>query len=742
MELRRLSGSGFSATVDSWLYWLSVYGVPAVIGLGSLLALAVLPDQYPVDGASALELRILKEEGQALTPPEALARLAEQPAEYSFGTRLSEAPFWFSFTVPASDRGVVVELPSRHALDAACWSAAGFRPLGSASRGEAEGALKAAKTGFALELGRPSTTDGATVLCRASHTGPAHISAILWPREQFHLSELKFHRNSGLLDGGLLVLSVFVLMTAIISREWLYVLFTAWLVANLRLAALSGGWDTQWLEHVIAPDWLVPMRKLTTALSCVLTVMLFARLFGDDIRRMQHQSALRALQWLCPALLLAAGILPYAQYLPVLWVCLACMVAIISYLLIRILMKTGSRVAMWYAAGLTVALLANFNELLAASLSYRSLIGGVNSVTGALLSSLLSALAIAEQIRHERLARVDAQDDLRSIYASVPAGLFSLDEHGRIVRANPAYEDMMGKPADDSGGWAEGFEAGAWERLRALAATPGGDGIELKSRADRQGRQRSFLAKATRVKGRIEGSLQDISARVEATAHLSKTRELLRTLSAHSEKSMENERKHIANEIHDELGQHLTVLQMGLSVLRMDLDQDRVATAKVDELLSTVAHSMNVVRYVATNLRPAALDLGLPAALEWLAEDFSHRWEIACTVDVSGDPMDLDEAYATVVFRVAQESLTNVARHAHASVVTIGLSCSGRKLSCQIRDNGRGFDPDIVRGKKVFGLLGMRERILALGGELRVDTRQDIGTTISIELTIPDKTHD
>lgn len=739
-ELRRLSNFGLTATVDSLLYWLSVYGVPAVIGLGSLLALATLPDQYPLDGASALELRILKQEGEALTPPEAVARLAEQPVEYSLGTRLSESPFWFSFAVPASDQAVVVELPSRHALEAACWSAAGFHPLGSASRGEAEGALKAAKTGFALELGRLPTAT--TVLCRASHTGPGHISAILWPQEQFDLSELKFHRNSGLLDGGLLVLSVFVLMTAIISREWLYVLFTAWLVANLRLAALSGGWDTQWLEHAIPPDWLIPMRKLTTALCYVLTVMMFVRLFGDDLKRMEYKPALRVVQWLCPALLLAAATLPYAQYLPLLWVCLACMVAAIGYFLIRILMETGSRVAMWYAAGLTVALLTNFNEALAASLSYRSLLGGVNSVSGALLSSVLSALAIAEQIRQERLARLDAQDELRHIYESVPAGLFSLDEHGQIVRANPAYENMMGKRAADSGHWADGFEAGAWERLRALAGSPGSEGIELKSRADSKEGQRSFLAKATRVKGRIEGSLQDITERVEATAHLSKTKELLRTLSAHSQKSMENERKHIAKDIHDELGQHLTVLQMGLSVLRMNLDGNKVEIARVDDLLATVAHSMNIVRYVATNLRPAALDLGLLPALEWLAEDFSHRWEIACTVDVSGDPLDLDDAYATVVFRVAQESLTNVARHAQASVVTINLSYSQHKLTCQIGDNGRGFDPDVVRGKKVFGLLGMRERIRALGGEMRVDTRQDIGTAISIELTIPDKTHD
>ncbi len=84
-----------------------------------------------------------------------------------------------------------------------------------------------------------------------------------WPESQFELSARKFHRDSGLLDGGMIVLSLFVLLTAIINREWTYVLFAAWLIANLRLAALSAGWDTQWLEQTIPPEWILLIRKLT-----------------------------------------------------------------------------------------------------------------------------------------------------------------------------------------------------------------------------------------------------------------------------------------------------------------------------------------------------------------------------------------------------------------------------------------------------------------------------------------------
>jgi len=516
--MRRLFGSGINAAVDNFLYRFSVYAVPAAIALASLVALALLQNQYPLDGASPLQISSLEQAGQALSPRQALARLADKPAAPYLNTRLSEAPFWFSFVVPASDRPAIVELPSRHALEMACWSAADLHPLGFASRATAQGAMQAAKTGFALELGRlPSAVQ---VLCRASHTGPAHLSATLWPVEQFHLSELKFHRNSGLLDGGLIVLSLFVLVTAIVSREWLYVLFAAWLVANLRLAAISAGWDTQWLERVIPPDWLIPMRKLTTSAYYVLTITLFSRLFVDDLKRVKYTLLLRINQWSCLPLLLAAITLPFASFLPVLWVLTVCATAVIVFLLIRILMVTRSKVAMWYGAGLAIALLASLNEVLAAALDFRNLIGSVNSVTAALSSSLLAALAIAEQMRQERQGRRKAQNELRNTYEAIPIGLFSLDEQGRIVQVNPAYKSMLPQHAGNSGHWADGFEAGAWERLQALAASPAGEDMELRGIAGREGRQRSYLVKVTQVKGRIEGSLQDITVRVEATAKL------------------------------------------------------------------------------------------------------------------------------------------------------------------------------------------------------------------------------
>ncbi|MDK9702957.1 MAG: EAL domain-containing protein [Sulfuritalea sp.] len=514
--MRRLTG--ISAAIDSFLYQFSVYGVTLAVVLASLAALLLLPNQYPLDGASRIILHSLKQQGPDLSPQQALVQLENQPAADELNTRLSEAPFWFSFVMSASDRPTIVELPSRHALEAACWRARDLQPLGSASRSTAEGAMKPAKTGFVLELEPlPVST---RILCRARHTGPAYISAAFWPVDQFRLSELKFNRNSGLLDGGLIVLSLFVLLTAIISREWLYVLFAAWLIANLRLAAISAGWDTQWLERTIPPDWMIPLRKLTTAAYYVLTFTLFSRLFADDLKRLKSGLPLRIAQWSCVLLLLAAIVLPYASYLPVLWVFTALGGGLIVFLLIRILAVTRSKVAIWYGAGLATALLASINEVVAAALGFRELIGSVNSVTAALASSLLSALAIAEQMRQEREGKKKAQDELRNTYEAIPIGLFSLDGEGRVVRVNPAYASMLGRHTGDSGHWGDDFEAGAWERLQILADSSVAEDMELKGIAGHEGRQRSFLVKATRDKGRIEGSLQDITMRVEANDKL------------------------------------------------------------------------------------------------------------------------------------------------------------------------------------------------------------------------------
>jgi diguanylate cyclase (GGDEF)-like protein len=469
-----------------------------------------------------LEIRVLAQTEGALEPPAALERLSGKPALRYYDTRLSELPFWFSFTVPASQGGEVVDvhLPSRHALDATCWDTASLRPLGSASRSAWTGQMLPVKAGFAIELDRPASA--VAVLCRASFAGPARISAERWPAAELENSNQQFHRHAGLLEGGLIVLSVFVLVTAIVNREWMYVLFAAWLVAGLRLAAISAGWDTQWLEHTVPQAWALPMKKLTIAAYIVLTVMLFARLFRDDLKRVGHGWLLRVAQWSCVLLLAAAVALPFAAFLPFMWLTTAVAISILVFLVVRILFVTRSRVAMWYGASLAIVLLTGLYEIIAAAMGFKMLIGTVNSVTAALTSSLMVALAIAEEMREEHQKRVKAQAELRSTYEAIPIGLFTLDRDGSFARVNPALTRMLN--VDPSRNrrdlWGEHFEPGAWSRLQEVAREGAAQEMEVRS-LDGDGRDsRRYLVKATLSADKVEGSLQDITEKHESMERL------------------------------------------------------------------------------------------------------------------------------------------------------------------------------------------------------------------------------
>ena len=229
------------------------------------------------------------------------------------------------------------------------------------------------------------------------------------------------------------------------------------------------------------------------------------------------------------------------------------------------------------------------------------------------------------------------------------------------------------------------------------------------------------------------GQVLDINQLKRAEQALIESQQQLRSLSVRKEGLLEDERKHTAREVHDELGQLLTALKMDISLLRLRFGQDPTLLGKLDGMRSMAEEAFHVVRQVASNLRPAALDLGLVPAIEWLAKDFSQRWNISCDIDMCGDEIALDAVTATAVFRVVQESLLNVARHAHASEVTISLRC-GNRLLLRVEDNGCGFDPSAVSKLPGLGLFGMRERIQALGGTLKIDSGPGMGTKLAIEL--------
>ena len=239
-----------------------------------------------------------------------------------------------------------------------------------------------------------------------------------------------------------------------------------------------------------------------------------------------------------------------------------------------------------------------------------------------------------------------------------------------------------------------------------------------------------------------DGVMLNITNNKRAEQELFMSRQLLRDLAAEMEVLREEERKYIAREIHDELGQILTALRMDVSLLRLRFpDISAPFPDSVRNMTSLVDRAITAVRSVASDLRPAALDMGLQDALEWLRKEFSDRTGIICSLTMVPDDIELEESRAVAVFRIVQESLTNISRYANASRADIMLTAREGMLEIFIRDNGIGFDPaESAKKKKSYGLLGMRERAIALGGTLQINSNTGKGTEIALTIPLSENT--
>ena len=514
----------FNFFVERILYGLSMYALPVSIGIISVIALFLWQPEYGAKEVKQLTFRVIEDSRHALAPAEALIALQEKVAVTHHDTRLSEVPVWFSFSVLGTSNGAasMVELPSRHARTAACWDGKSLQPLGGADRTVSTGLFSEMKAGFAVDLGRPTVDQ--ILLCRSSFIGAARLSVAQWPAQQLHSANEEFHRNSGLLEGGLIVLALFVLITAIINRQSNYVLFATWLIVNLRMGSITAGWDADWLGHTIPQVWLLQSRLVTIALFYMLTITLFVNIFKEDLQAIGHSALLRIAQWSCLPLLIFSFALPHALFLPLVWVAAGFSVSVLTFLLLRILVKTRSQVAMWYSASLAITLFASLYEVLSAAMGFKGMIGAVNSVTAALASSLLASLAIAAQMRQEHKQRLAAQAELQHTFEAMPVGLFTLDLRGRFISANPALMAMLGKPVLEPGKdtWQRHFSGGAWTQLHHHVHTAVDGELELKGKTALVGgsEPNRYLVRATLARGKIEGSLQDVTEKSKATEGL------------------------------------------------------------------------------------------------------------------------------------------------------------------------------------------------------------------------------
>jgi signal transduction histidine kinase len=241
-------------------------------------------------------------------------------------------------------------------------------------------------------------------------------------------------------------------------------------------------------------------------------------------------------------------------------------------------------------------------------------------------------------------------------------------------------------------------------------------------------------------RGRIAGHFgiqRDVTDRYLATEQIQASREQLRALASRLQKVREEERTGIAREIHDELGQALTGLKLDISWMRHRLPRDHEMMTQCTSIIERIDQTSNAVRRIATELRPSVLDqLGLAAALEWQGAEFGARTGIEVAMELSIDGAAIPDDLGSSAFRILQESLTNVARHARATRVGIRLAQTPSLLTLEISDNGVGFPPERLEGTKSLGLVGMRERALACGGEISIAAGSDCGTTVLLRVPL------
>ncbi|HRG92115.1 MAG TPA: PAS domain S-box protein, partial [Chitinophagaceae bacterium] len=232
--------------------------------------------------------------------------------------------------------------------------------------------------------------------------------------------------------------------------------------------------------------------------------------------------------------------------------------------------------------------------------------------------------------------------------------------------------------------------------------------------------------------------IRDITTRKLIERELLNSREEFRQLSNYLENIREEERVSISREIHDELGQQLTVLKMDISRLGKELAVNEKFERDKSEILAFINEVISTVRKISSSLRPSLLDdVGLVPAMEWYCKDFSKRTGIQTDFQSGIQDLKLEEKIKTGLFRIFQESLTNVARHAGASQVLVSLDIQDQWVRLLVQDNGKGFNQDEIAAKKTLGILGIRERAVMMKGDYSISSAPGEGTITKVRVPIP-----
>jgi PAS domain S-box-containing protein len=345
-----------------------------------------------------------------------------------------------------------------------------------------------------------------------------------------------------------------------------------------------------------------------------------------------------------------------------------------------------------------------------------------------------------------------ANAELTQIFETSADGMRVIDRSFNMLRANETFCALAGIHKEDA------LDKKCYEVFRGpLCHTEGcpltrilqgEERVECDSeKIPKSGPLLQCIVTATPFKGPqgdvigIVEDFKDISERKRTEKELIQSRRQLRELASHLESARETERTRIAREIHDELGQALTALKMELHWCIKRLPQDNTELlAKAKTLPRMVDENVHLVQRISAELRPGMLDhLGLSAAMEWQAEQFQGRTGILCDIICEPNEIVLDHTRNTALFRIFQETLTNVVRHANASTVAVSLREMHNNVELTVHDNGKGITADEIADSKSFGLMGIKERVNALGGAVTIFGSQNEGTTVQVNVPVDGK---
>lgn len=365
-------------------------------------------------------------------------------------------------------------------------------------------------------------------------------------------------------------------------------------------------------------------------------------------------------------------------------------------------------------------------------------------------STTMVSVKDVSDIKRTQAEILQIKNQLQATLKAIPDLLFELDLDGRYLDIHYSRHELLAAPAEVLLGKTvhdvlppeaadgvisalheahkEGMSYGSQIKL----PLPQGDTwfeLSVSRKSNDPGQKPSFIMIS-----------RDITERMKLENELRESNRQLRNLTEKTEKLREEERKQIAREVHDELGQILTALRMDVALISLRFGgQNAELLAKTEGMTALLDQAGWCVRDIVSNLRPTALDMGIVAAVRWLCSEYGTHTGGACVLHTTEESIELDEDRAVAVFRIVQELLTNTARYAEANNVKITLARHADDLHVRVCDDGKGFDPAVAATKKTFGLLGINERVMALDGNIDIVTAPDQGTSVTILVPVKQK---